>query len=133
MHIRLRCVHCNTHRYTLQVVKLTLTFSDASEIKVTGMKHYECFFNDCTVPSPQLVKRFLDICDFEKGMIAVHCLAGLGRTGTLIAVWMMQEHDLTARECIAWLRICRPGSVIGPQQHFLEACQVCLLISMVKS
>lgn len=26
---------------------------------------------------------------------------------------------MTAAESIAWLRICRPGSVIGPQQQFL--------------
>lgn len=27
---------------------------------------------------------------------------------------------MTARETIAWLRICRPGSVIGQQQEWLE-------------
>jgi len=26
---------------------------------------------------------------------------------------------MTAAETIAWIRINRPGSVIGPQQHFL--------------
>jgi hypothetical protein len=29
-------------------------------------------------------------------------------------------YKFTAAEAIAWLRICRPGSVIGPQQQFLE-------------
>lgn len=45
--------------------------------------------------------------------------AGLGRTGTLIACWLMKEYGVTAAESMAWLRICRPGSVIGPQQEFL--------------
>lgn len=27
---------------------------------------------------------------------------------------------MTAREAIAWMRICRPGSVIGQQQGWLE-------------
>lgn len=27
---------------------------------------------------------------------------------------------MTAREAIAWIRICRPGSVIGHQQAWLE-------------
>ncbi len=47
-------------------------------------------------------------------------LAGLGRTGTLIGAYLMKHHKFTAAEVIAWLRICRPGSVIGPQQNYLE-------------
>ena len=46
--------------------------------------------------------------------------AGLGRTGTLIGAYMMKHYKFTAAEVIAWLRICRPGSVIGPQQHYME-------------
>ena len=30
---------------------------------------------------------------------------------------------MTAAQCMGWLRICRPGSVIGPQQQFLIAKQ----------
>lgn len=47
-------------------------------------------------------------------------LAGLGRTGTLIGCYMMKHYCLTAAEVIAWIRICRPGSIIGPQQNFVE-------------
>jgi hypothetical protein len=46
-------------------------------------------------------------------------MAGLGRTGTLIGCWVLTNYNMTAREFIAWSRLCRPGSVIGPQQHFL--------------
>ena len=45
--------------------------------------------------------------------------AGLGRTGTLIALYLMKHHSFTALEAMGWLRLVRPGSVIGPQQHFL--------------
>ena len=56
---------------------------------------------------------------FEQSKVFSY-LAGLGRTGSLIACYMMKHYKFTAAESIAWLRICRPGSVLGPQQHWLE-------------
>ena len=35
----------------------------------------------------------------------------------------MKHYRLTAEECIGWLRIARPGSIIGPQQYFLREMQ----------
>eukprot|EP00960_Hanusia_phi_P034816 751306-Hanusia_phi.AAC.3 len=64
----------------------------------------------------------MDIADRERGVIAVHCLAGLGRTGTLIGLWIMRNYNFTAEEVIAYLRIIRPGSIIGPQQQYLCDC-----------
>lgn len=50
----------------------------------------------------------------------MHCKAGLGRTGSLIGCYIMKHWRWTALETIAWLRICRPGSIIGHQQDWLE-------------
>eukprot|EP00953_Heterococcus_sp_UTEX-ZZ885_P016501 9279-Heterococcus_DN1.PRE.3 len=46
--------------------------------------------------------------------------AGLGRTGTCIGCYLMKHYKVTAAEIIGWMRICRPGSVIGPQQHYMQ-------------
>lgn len=46
--------------------------------------------------------------------------AGLGRTGTLIAAYLIKHYKMNAKEAIAWTRICRTGSVIGHQQSWLE-------------
>ncbi|XP_059616098.1 dual specificity protein phosphatase CDC14B-like [Phlebotomus argentipes] len=77
------------------------------------------YFEDCTSPSVQLMERFLKIAE-KAGIVAVHCYAGLGRTGTLISAFLIKHTDFTALEAVAWLRILRPGSVIGRQQDFLQ-------------
>lgn len=58
------------------------------------------------------------LCVFA-GAVAVHCKAGLGRTGSCIGAYVMKHYGFTAAEFIGWTRVCRPGSVIGPQQHYL--------------
>mmetsp|Transcript_12801 Transcript_12801/g.26428 ORF Transcript_12801/g.26428 Transcript_12801/m.26428 type:complete len:540 (-) Transcript_12801:81-1700(-) len=85
-----------------------------------GFKHHDLYFDDCTVPSKEVIDAFMSIAEADDGKLAVHCKAGLGRTGTLIALYFMKHHGFTAEECIGWLRVCRPGSIIGPQQHWLH-------------
>lgn len=67
--------------------------------------------------------KFLSIAEGTKGALAIHCKAGLGRTGLLIAAYMMKNYKMKSTEAIGWVRICRPGSVIGEQQAFLEKCE----------
>lgn len=56
--------------------------------------------------------------DLLKVIISIK--AGLGRTGSLIGAYIIKHYQMSAREVIAWMRICRPGSVIGQQQGWLE-------------
>lgn len=86
-----------------------------------GIRHVDLFYEDGANPSETILQAFLQLCEQEKGAIAVHCKAGLGRTGTNIAAYMMKHYSYTAKEAIAWCRICRPGSVVGPQQQFLQS------------
>ncbi|XP_050988259.1 cell division cycle 14Aa isoform X1 [Labeo rohita] len=102
------------------VVRLNKKIYEGRRFTDAGFEHHDLFFVDGTTPSDLLTRRFLHICENTKGAVAVHCKAGLGRTGTLIGCYLMKHYRFTAPEAIAWIRICRPGSVIGPQQHFLE-------------
>ncbi|XP_061482260.1 dual specificity protein phosphatase CDC14B isoform X2 [Rhineura floridana] len=101
------------------IIRLNKRVYDAKRFRDAGFEHYDLFFADGSIPNDTIVQTFLNICENAEGAIAVHCKAGLGRTGTLIACYIMKHYRMTAAEAIAWIRICRPGSVIGTQQHFL--------------
>jgi hypothetical protein len=84
-----------------------------------GLHHYDLYFKDGSVPSIDIVNNFIEVCTSERGAIGVHCKAGLGRTGTLIGCYAIKIFKFPARAFIAWCRLCRPGSILGPQQQFL--------------
>ncbi len=101
------------------VIRLNHKEYDESIFKKYGIKHKDFCFPDNSCPSDELLEEFIKTCEEEKGAIAVHCKAGLGRTGTVIACYVMKHYKFPAKCLIGWTRLCRPGSILGKQQQFL--------------
>ncbi|KAG8783811.1 cell division control protein 14 [Serendipita sp. 405] len=104
------------------VVRLNHALYDKQHFIDHGMDHLELYFDDGTNPTDDIVRKFIQVSDpivSSGGVVAIHCKAGLGRTGTLIGAYLIWKYGFTANEAIAFMRICRPGSVVGPQQHFM--------------
>ena len=101
------------------VVRLNSSAYDPIKFTRQSIRHYDLIFQDGSCPSDDTVRRFLAICESERGAVAVHCKAGLGRTGTMIACYLMAKYHFNPEEVIAWIRVCRPGSILGRQQSFL--------------
>jgi cell division cycle 14 len=101
------------------VVRLNNAVYDREKFIKNGVKHTDLFFEDGTTPPMKILDEFIKLSEKEKGGIAVHCKAGLGRTGSLIACYVMKHYRFPAAAFIGWIRICRPGSILGPQQHWL--------------
>ncbi|XP_033341407.2 cell division cycle protein 14 isoform X5 [Megalopta genalis] len=102
------------------IIRLNKKIYDASSFTNAGFEHKDLFFVDGSTPTDSIMRQFLKIAENASGAVAVHCKAGLGRTGSLIGCYIMKHYHLTAHETIAWIRICRPGSVVGHQQQWLE-------------
>ncbi|XP_044588872.1 dual specificity protein phosphatase CDC14C-like, partial [Cotesia glomerata] len=111
------------------VIRLNKESYDSSRFTRIGINHYDIYLPDGSIPSRKVLYQFLYISEVTNGPIAVHCKAGLGRTGSLICAYLIKHYKMTAKEAIAWTRICRPGSVIGHQQTWLESMQKELLFS----
>ncbi|XP_072774491.1 dual specificity protein phosphatase 23 [Taeniopygia guttata] len=83
---------------------------------------------DFTPPSPEQIRSFLSIVEEANGRgeaVAVHCMLGHGRTGTLLACYLCQEQHLPAADAIREIRRLRPGSIETPEQEqaVLSFCQ----------
>ncbi|ORY76385.1 dual specificity protein phosphatase [Protomyces lactucae-debilis] len=105
------------------VFRLNSHLYDKSHFEKQEIEHIDMFFEDGTCPELDVVKTFIGLTEEmaeQDKVVAVHCKAGLGRTGCLIGAYLIYKHRFTANEVIAYMRIMRPGMVVGPQQHWLH-------------
>lgn len=73
-----------------------------------GLRRYHLPIRDGQAPSPALVARFLQIVEESEGPVYVHCGAGVGRTGTVVASYLVTTGRATPAEAV------RHNLAVGP-------------------
>lgn len=90
------------------------------KLMAAGIKFFNYSWKDMTTPPIAMMMDIVRIALNEitnGGKVAVHCHAGFGRTGIVIASIMMAQHRLEAENTISIIREKRPGSVQTTQQQ----------------
>jgi atypical dual specificity phosphatase len=95
-----------------------------ADLERHGLRQVHLPVADFAAPTPQQLTRGVgEIRDALAGgdAVAVHCAAGLGRAGTLVACYLVST-GMSAADAITFVRGRRPGSVeTGEQVHAVEA------------
>ena len=89
------------------------------EWKKRGVEVLHSPVEDFTAPSlGQLLEilRWIDARVREGKKVLIHCLGGLGRSGTVAVAWLMYSKGLPLREALARVRSIRLGAVETEEQ-----------------
>ncbi|KAJ8924187.1 hypothetical protein NQ315_006978, partial [Exocentrus adspersus] len=75
---------------------------------------------ECRAPSIEDIFKFIRVvqwCRKTNKPLGVHCRMGLGRTGVMVAIYLVYFHGMEADQALKNLRYLRPGSVDSPEQE----------------
>ncbi|XP_010773831.1 dual specificity protein phosphatase 23b [Gymnodraco acuticeps] len=75
---------------------------------------------DFTPPSPAQIDRFLSIVEEANAKgegVAVHCMHGHGRTGTMLACYLVKTRKMSGIDAINEIRRLRSGSIETNEQE----------------
>ena len=106
---------------------LTLTETDLDQAALTRNRLRNIHFPIYDREAPSITQAYMVSKRIQRAMdqgerIAVHCKAGIGRTGTILACWMIHQGGVGAQGAIERLRSIRPSYVQSrEQEEFLYA------------
>ena len=99
---------------TLTETPLPKEWADGSRL---SLKHVKMF--DHAPPTQEGLEestRYISAQIADGKSVLVHCLAGVGRTGSVLAAFLVERDGKTADQALAHLRSIRPGSVETAQE-----------------
>ncbi|XP_061213497.1 dual specificity protein phosphatase 23 [Neopsephotus bourkii] len=85
-----------------------------------GIRLHRLRVPDFTAPTPAQIRTFLrllEVANARGEAVAVHCMLGHGRTGTMLACYLAEERQLEGAEAIREIRRLRPGSIETREQE----------------
>lgn len=101
------------------LLSLTETALDPDVLPRHGLDMLHIPVPDLTAPTPDQFLRALGFIDLQRSMgraVAVHCLVGQGRTGTVLAAYLIRGGK-SADAAIAHVRMTCPGAIGSPEQE----------------
>jgi len=101
------------------VVGLTMRPLPERMLRELGMTYLHLPIPNFAPPQPSQIDRFIEFCrrSNEEGRpVVVHCLGGCGRTGTMLACYLVWE-GMAPQEAIRTVRAGRPCSIETPEQE----------------
>lgn len=101
------------------VLSLTETPLTAGALTRHGLEGLHLPVDDLTAPTPEQLDRALGFIDRQRARgraVAVHCLVGQGRTGTVLAAYLIRG-GLSPEQALCELRTICPGAVGSPEQE----------------
>ncbi|OLS23344.1 MAG: hypothetical protein HeimC3_25080 [Candidatus Heimdallarchaeota archaeon LC_3] len=102
------------------VVSLTYPKEVAELLKGTEITHIQLPIPDFGVPDNEIVENFVSISKMAKENnqpLLVHCYAGCGRTGVMLAVYLMKTYNYTYEKSLKKIRSIRECAIESKNQH----------------
>ncbi len=101
------------------IVTLTQRALSGEAVNKFGFEYLHLPVKDFCAPAPGQVERFVRFCDEQTAAgraVAVHCRAGIGRTGVMLACYLVHLGE-EPRAAIRKVRKVRPGALESAEQE----------------